>query len=222
MALFNFMETGILDYKKCWDQQETFLEKIVQDRILKGKPSEENYFMLVEHPPVYTLGKSGDPDNMLISREFLEKIGASLYQINRGGDITFHGPGQIVGYPIMDLEYYHLGIRDFIMKMEEAIIQTIAEFGLNGDRKEGATGVWLDINNPSLTRKICAIGVRVNHYVTMHGFALNVNTDLQYFSYINPCGFAASAVTSLQQELGKTLDMDIVRSILKEKFNQIY
>jgi len=222
MALFNFIETGIIDYKKCWDQQESFLEKVVQDRILKGTPSEENFFLLVEHPPVYTLGKSGDPGNMLISAEFLEKIGASLYQINRGGDITYHGPGQIVGYPIIDLEYYHLGIRDFIWKMEEAIIQTIAEFGLHGDRKQGATGVWLDADNVLQARKICAIGVRVSHYVTMHGFALNVNTDLQYFRYINPCGFASAAVTSLQQELGKTIDMNLVKSILKEKFNQIY
>jgi lipoyl(octanoyl) transferase len=222
MALFNFIETGIVDYKKSWDQQESLLEKVVQSRILTGKPSEENYFLLVEHPHVYTLGKSGDPGNMLISPEFLEKIGASLYRINRGGDITYHGPGQIVGYPIIDLEYYHLGIRDFIWKMEEAIIQTIAEFGLHGDRKQGATGVWLDVDNLILARKICAIGVRVSHYVTMHGFALNVNTNLQYFRYINPCGFASAAVTSLQQELGKTIDMNLVTSILKEKFNQIY
>jgi lipoyl(octanoyl) transferase len=171
---------------------------VVQDRILRGKPSEENYFLLVEHSPVYTLGKSGDPNNLLISPGFLEKIGASLVQINRGGDITYHGPGQIVGYPILDLEYYHLGIRDFIWKMEEAIIQTIAEFGLNGDRKQSATGVWLDIDNLQMARKICAIGVRVSHFITMHGFALNVNTDLQYFNYINPCGFASSAVTSLE------------------------
>jgi lipoyl(octanoyl) transferase len=222
MAQFNFIEAGIVDYRKCWDQQETLLEKVVQDRVLTGKPSEENYFLLVEHPPVYTLGKSGDPDNLLISSEFLEKIGASLVQINRGGDITYHGPGQMVGYPILDLENYHIGIRDFIWKMEEAIIQTIAEFGLKGNRKESATGVWLDIDNFPLARKICAIGVRVSHFVTMHGFALNVNTDLQYFKYINPCGFTSAAVTSLQQELGKTIDMDIVKSILKEKFNQLY
>jgi lipoyl(octanoyl) transferase len=222
MALFNFIETGIFDYKKCWDHQESLLEKVVQSRILTGKPSEENYFLLVEHPHVYTLGKSGDPDNLLISPEFLEKIGASLYKINRGGDITYHGPGQIVGYPIIDLEYYHLSIRDFIWKMEEAIIQTIAEFGLQGDRKQGATGVWLDVDNVLKARKICAMGVRVSHYVTMHGFALNVNTDLQYFGYINPCGFVSAAVTSLQKELGKTIDMNLVTSILKEKFNQIY
>jgi lipoyl(octanoyl) transferase len=222
MAQLNFIEAGIVDYRKCWDQQETLLEKVVQDRILKGKPSEENYFMLVEHPPVYTLGKSGDPNNLLISPEFLEKIGASLVQINRGGDITYHGPGQIVGYPILDLENYHLGIRDFIWKMEEAIIQTIAEFGLGGYRKESATGVWLDIDNLQLAHKICAIGVRVSHFVTMHGFALNVNTDLQYFNYINPCGFTSTAVTSLQKELGREVEMEEVKMILKEKFNGIF
>lgn len=222
MALFNFIETGIVDYKNCWDQQESLLEKVVQDRIINGAPSQQNYFLLVEHPPVYTLGKSGDPDNLLISPEFLEKIGASLYQTNRGGDITFHGPGQIVGYPILDLENYHTGIREFIWKMEEAIIQTIAEFGLKGDRKQSATGVWLDIDNLQLARKICAIGVRVSHFVTMHGFALNVNTDLQYFRYINPCGFATMAVTSLQQELGREVEMEEVKMILKEKFNGIY
>jgi lipoyl(octanoyl) transferase len=222
MAQFNFIETGIIDYKECWDRQETLLEKVVQDRILKGTPSEENYFMLVEHPPVYTLGKSGDPENLLISPEFLKKIGASLYQINRGGDITYHGPGQIVGYPILDLEKYHLGIRDFIWKMEEAIIQTIAEFGLKGDRKQSATGVWLDVDNMPVSRKICAIGVRVSHFITMHGFALNVNTDLQYFRYINPCGFASAAVTSLQKELGREVEMEEVKKILKEKFNEIY
>jgi lipoyl(octanoyl) transferase len=222
MAQFNFIESGIVDYKECWDQQETWLENVVQDRVLTGVPSGKNFFMLLEHPPVYTLGKSGDSDNLLISPEFLEKIGASLYRINRGGDITYHGPGQLVGYPILDLEFYHIGIRDFIRNMEEAIIQTIAEFGLKGGRRQNATGVWLEPDNESQTRKICAIGVRVSHFVTMHGFALNVNTDLQYFRYINPCGFTSAAVTSLQQELGETISMDDVRTILKEKFNQIY
>jgi lipoyl(octanoyl) transferase len=222
MALFNFIETGIIDYKECWDHQEALLSSIVQHRTQEGRPSEKNYFLLVEHPPVYTLGKSGNQDNMLISPDFLGKIGATFYQINRGGDVTYHGPGQIVGYPILDLEFHHLGIRDFIRKMEESIILTIAEFGLKGERKKEATGVWLETDNMVKARKICAIGVRVSHYVTMHGFALNVNTDLQYFRYINPCGFASSAVTSLQQELGKPVDMKEVKTILKEKFNSIY
>jgi lipoyl(octanoyl) transferase len=222
MADFNFLDMGTLDYRQCWDEQESLLTSIVEKRKRNGRPAEENYFLLVEHPPVYTLGKSGDQQNMLISPEFLENIGATFYRIDRGGDITFHGPGQIVGYPILDLEYYNLGIREFIRKMEEAIIQTISVFGLKGERKEGATGVWLDASDPVRSRKICAIGVRVSHFVTMHGFALNVNTELQYFSYINPCGFASSAVTSLQQELGKEVEIVRVKMTLKEKFNGLF
>ena len=222
MVQFNFKDVGVIDYRECWDLQEEILEQTIQDRVLSGAPSGKNNFLLVEHPHVYTLGKSGNPDNILITEEFLKKIGATFYRINRGGDITYHGPGQIVGYPIVDLEYLHIGIREFIRKMEEAIIETIGEFGLYGERKEGATGVWLAAGNPLKERKICAIGVRVSHFVTMHGFALNVNTDLQYFSYINPCGFASAAVTSLQKELGRKVEMEEVKRILKEKFNGIF
>jgi lipoyl(octanoyl) transferase len=222
MAQFNFIETGQIDYRVCWDHQEELLAKIVSGKHQKGKPSAENYFLLVEHPPVYTLGKSGDQNNMLISPDFLQQIGATFYRINRGGDITYHGPGQLVGYPIIDLEFYQLGVKEYIEKMEEALIQTIADFGLTGSRKEGATGVWLNTSDPDRARKICAIGVRVSRSVTMHGFALNVNTDLRYFNYINPCGFASSAVTSLQQELGRPVEMENLKTILKEKFNLIY
>ncbi len=222
MANFNYTETGISDYKACWDYQEQLLSRVVADKIQQGKPSAENYFLLVEHSPVYTLGKSGDQNNMLITPDFLKQIGASFYRINRGGDITYHGPGQLVGYPILDLEYYHMGIREYIQKMEEAVIQTVAAFGLQGERKEGATGVWLQASEFGRARKICAIGVRVSRFVTMHGFALNVNTDLRYFSYINPCGFASSAVTSIEKELGHPVDMNEVKKILKEKFNQLY
>jgi len=222
MTEFNYLVPGVVDYRVCWDQQEKMLEKMVRARAENNSPTPENYFFLVEHPHVYTLGKSGSMGNMLITEEFLTKIGASFYRINRGGDITYHGPGQMVGYPILDLEYFRIGIREFIGKMEEAIIQTIAEYGLKGGRKEGATGVWLDTGDPARVRKICAIGVRVSHFVTMHGFALNVNTDLQYFRYINPCGFNASAVTSLQKELGREVEMEEVKTILKEKFNRNY
>jgi lipoyl(octanoyl) transferase len=222
MAHFNFVETGLIDYQECWDRQEELLGQVVRDRSEHNTPSAENYFLLVEHPHVYTLGKSGDPGNMLIPEEFLKKIGATFYRINRGGDITYHGPGQLVGYLIMDLDYFRIGIREFIWKMEESIISTIGEFGLQGARKDGATGVWLDTTDPARVRKICAIGVRVSHFVTMHGFALNVNTNLNYFHYINPCGFASSAVTSLQKELGREIDMEEVKTILKEKFNGNY
>jgi len=219
MAQFNFLEIGKIDYKTCWDYQEELLSKIVNRKRETGVPSPDNYFLLVEHPPVYTLGKSGNPDNLLIQEEFLRKIGAAFYRIDRGGDITFHGPEQMVGYPILDLEFHHLGVREYISKMEEAILMTIAEFGIEGGRKESATGVWLDPSHPSAARKICAIGVRVSRYVTMHGFALNVNTDLKYFDYINPCGFTSMAVTSLQKELGHPVDMDQVKQILKQKFD---
>ena len=222
MANFNYIDVGLKDYKECWDYQEELLKEVSDDKRTNKKPSEINHFLLVEHPHVYTLGKSGDESNLLAHGEFLKKIDATFYKINRGGDITYHGPGQIVGYPIIDLEYYKIGVREYIEKMEDAIIETVAEYGLIAGRKEGATGVWLEYNHKVRARKICAIGVRVSRFVTMHGFALNVNTDMRYYNYINPCGFASSAVTSLQQELGKEIPMEEVKIILKEKFNQIY
>ncbi len=222
MANFNYIDLGLMDYKACWDYQEKLLAEIVDEKKTLGKPTPKNHFLLVEHPHVYTLGKSGDEKNLLAHEDFLKKINASFYKINRGGDITYHGPGQLVGYPIIDLEYYKIGIRDYIENMEQAIIETIAEYGLKGGLKEGATGVWLDAGHKVRARKICAIGVRVSRFVTMHGFALNVNTDLRYFNYINPCGFTAFGVTSIQQELGREVPVDEVKTILKEKFNLIY
>jgi lipoyl(octanoyl) transferase len=198
------------------------LEKVQTAKKNTGKPTDLNRFLLVEHPHVYTLGKSGDEHNLLVHDDFLKKIEATYYKINRGGDITYHGPGQLVGYPIIDLEHYHIGVREYIEKMEDAIIATIAHYGLSGGRREGATGVWLDSNIPAKARKICAIGVRVSRYVTMHGFALNVNTDMRYFSYINPCGFISYGVTSLERELGHPVDMKEVKEIVKAKFNAIY
>jgi lipoyl(octanoyl) transferase len=222
VANFNYVDLGLKDYKACWDYQEERLAEVVNDKKTTGKPSAKNQFILVEHPHVYTLGKSGDEKNLLAHGDFLKKIEATFYKINRGGDITYHGPGQIVGYPIIDLENYKIGVREYIEKMEDAIIAAIAEYGLEGGRKEGATGVWLQAEHKVRARKICAIGVRVSRYVTMHGFALNVNTDMRYYNYINPCGFASSAVTSIQQELGRKISMDEVKAILKEKFNNIY
>lgn len=221
MAAFNYNDIGLKDYKEVWDLQEQILAEIIAEKRETKKPSSKNRFILVEHPHVYTLGKSGDEKNLLAHDDFLKKIEATFYKINRGGDITYHGPGQIVGYPIIDLEYYKIGVREYIEKMEDAIIAAIAEYGLEGGRKEGATGVWLDFDHPSRARKICAIGVRVSRYVTMHGFALNVNTDMRYFSYINPCGLTFG-VTSIQQELGKEVPMAEVKEILKEKFNKLY
>lgn len=222
MADFNFIDTGFVDYKKCWDYQEELLAEVIADKKSGGKPSSKNFFLLVEHPHVYTLGKSGDEHNMLIHADFLKKIDATFYKINRGGDITYHGPGQLVGYPIIDLEYHHLGVREYIEKMEDAIIATLAAFGMEGGRKDGATGVWLDASHRVRARKICAIGVRVSRYVTMHGFAFNVNTDLRYFNYINPCGFDPGTVTSFRQETGKEIDMEEVKVLLRENFNRIF
>lgn len=222
MADFNYIDTGMVDYKECWDYQEKLLEEVISDKLSKKMPSPKNYFLLVEHPHVYTLGKSGDSQNMLIPDDFLKKINASFYRINRGGDITYHGPGQLVGYPVIDLDYFHMGVRDYIERMEDAIIDTLREYNIQADRREGATGVWLDASHKVRARKICAMGVRVSRSVTMHGFALNVNTDLRYFNYINPCGFDSSSVTSMQQELGNALDMDEVKALIRKKFNQKY
>ncbi|WP_430973291.1 lipoyl(octanoyl) transferase LipB [Sunxiuqinia rutila] len=222
MADFNYEDVGLKDYKECWDYQERLLEEVQADKKASKAPSEQNHFLLVEHPHVYTLGKSGDEHNLLIHEDFMRKIDATYYKIDRGGDITYHGPGQLVGYPIIDLEYFKIGVREYIEKMEDAIIETIAHYGLKGSRKEGATGVWLDAEIPAKSRKICAMGVRVSRYVTMHGFALNVNTDLRYFNYINPCGFVTYGVTSIEKELGQKVDMDEVKALLKKTFNAIY
>lgn len=222
MAQFNYIDLGLKDYKECWDYQEKQFSELISEKRAIGKPTDKNHFLLVEHPHVYTLGKSGDEKNLLANADFLKKIDATYYKINRGGDITYHGPGQIVGYPIIDLEYYKIGVREYIEKMEDAIIDAIAEYGIIGGRKEGATGIWVQPDHKVRARKIAAIGVRVSRYVTMHGFALNVNTDMRYFNYINPCGFATFGVTSIQQELGKEIPMEEIKTILKTKFNQIF
>lgn len=222
MATFNYEDTGLIDYQKCWNYQEELLEQIQADKKAHKGSTSTNHFLLVEHPHVYTLGKSGDEHNLLIQDDFLKKIGATFCKIDRGGDITYHGPGQLVGYPIIDLEYYQIGIRQYIEKMEDAIIATVAHYGITGGRKEGATGVWLDANIPAKSRKICAIGVRVSRFVTMHGFALNVNTDLRYFNYINPCGFTSYGATSIERELSRKVDMQEVKEQIRENFNKIY
>jgi lipoyl(octanoyl) transferase len=221
MADFNYKDIGLKEYKSCWHYQEKLLTEITEEKKKLGVPSAKNYFILVEHPHVYTLGKSGNDKNLLANEEFLKKIDATFYKINRGGDITYHGPGQIVGYPILDLEYYKLGVRQYIEKMEMAITELLHSFGISGSHKEGATGVWIDPENPVNARKICAIGVRVSRYVTMHGFALNVNTELKYFSYINPCGMTLG-VTSIRKELGRDVSAEEVKTVLKEKFNKLF
>jgi lipoyl(octanoyl) transferase len=177
--------------------------------------------VFVEHPHVYTLGKSGEANNLLISEPFLKQIHATYYKINRGGDITYHGPGQIVGYPIIDLEKFGLGVREYIEKLEESIIQSLKEYNIASGRLDGATGVWLDVGTPR-ARKISAIGVRMSRYVTMHGFALNINTDLKYFSYINPCGFQDKGVTSVEKELGAIQNFEASKQLVMKKIANVF
>lgn len=222
MATFNYIDLGSTDYKACWEQQEVLHAEVVAAKGPGAASTDKNFFLLVEHPHVYTMGKSGNADNMLIPDAFLQKINATFYRINRGGDITYHGPGQLVGYPIFDLRKAKLGIREYINRMEEAIVQTIAEYGIKGERREGATGVWIDPLHPVKSRKICAIGVRVSRQVTMHGFALNVNPDMRYYNYINPCGFDAGSVTSLVQETGHEISMEEVKQHIKRHFNALF
>ena len=219
-------DLGHKDYKETWDYQESLFEEIVE---LKRKNRAENtnlptpnYFLFVEHPHVYTLGKSGHIENLLIDEAALAKKGASFYKINRGGDITYHGPGQIVGYPIIDLENFFTDIHKYLRLLEEVIIRTLANYGIKGERSEGETGVWLDVGTP-FARKICAMGVRASRWVTMHGFALNVNTDLGYFDNIIPCGIRGKAVTSLNVELSKEkVDTEEVKIYILKHFEEIF
>jgi len=216
-----FEDLGKMEYQAAWDYQEKLL-KILQVQILNQHyGSALNYLLFVEHPHVYTLGLHGNKSNLLIQSDFLQKIGASFYHTNRGGDITYHGPGQIVGYPILNIEAFCRGIREYIYLLEEAIILTLSDYGLKASRLEGAIGVWLEPETPA-ARKICAIGVRASRGVTMHGFAFNVNTDLRYFSYINPCGYVDKGVTSLQKELGHPLNMEEVKFLLKNHLAEVF
>ena len=212
-----FTDWHTIDYKEAWEKQEFLFQKIIQAKNEGKITCDLETVFLCEHPHVYTLGRNGKVNNLLISEDFLRKINAVYYKIDRGGDITYHGPGQLVGYPILDLENHKVSLKGYIYKMEEVIIQTLAYFGIRGARLEGATGVWLD-GNTNAARKICAMGVRASRFVTMHGFALNVNTDLSYFNYINPCGFVDKGITSLQKELNKPVDMEEVKKVLKKEF----
>jgi len=219
-------DLGLKDYKETWEYQEQLFKGIVDLKIKNRKEETKqetpNYFLFVEHPHVYTLGKSGDISNLLISEEKLEEIGATYYKINRGGDITYHGPGQIVGYPILDLENFFTDIHKYMRFLEEVIIKTLAEYGLKGERSKGETGVWFDVGTP-FARKICAFGVRASRWVTMHGFALNVNSNLGYFDHMIPCGIKGKAVTSLHVELGKTeVSMAEVKEKLLHHFSEIF
>ena len=219
-------DLGNKDYKATWEYQEELFKAIVDLKIRNRREElnlpTHNYFLFVEHPHVYTLGKSGDSSNLLLSEKQLEAKGATFYKINRGGDITYHGPGQIVGYPILDLENFFTDIHKYLRFLEEAIILTLAEYGIISGRSEGETGVWLGVGTP-FARKICAMGVRASRWVTMHGFALNVNADLGYFDNIIPCGIRGKAVTSLNVELGvEKVDESIVKEKILKHFEQLF
>ena len=214
-----FQDLGLIDYKKCWDYQESLFANILKtksdNRKTISQKKTKNHLLFCEHPHVYTLGKNGDKKNLLISESSLKMRGASFYKINRGGDITYHGPGQIVGYPILDLDNFFTDVEKYLRLLEEAIIMTLKEFGLNGERSLGETGVWFDVGTRN-ARKICALGVKSSRWVTMHGFALNVNSDLSYFTNIVPCGIQGKSVTSLAKELGKKIDCNTVKQKLKQ------
>jgi len=218
-TIIQYIDWGLTEYNDAWNRQEELFNATIEKKL--QNQSTDNYLIFCEHPHVYTLGKSGDEHNMLLNYIQLQAKDATFVKTNRGGDITYHGPGQIVGYPIFDLANFNLGLKQYIYNVEEAIINTLSLYGISSTRLEGATGVWLDVGTP-LCRKICAIGVRSSRYVTMHGFALNVNTDLTYFGHINPCGFVDKGVTSMQKELGHVVDFEELKSLLRKELEKIF
>lgn len=235
-----FRDLGKMDYKEAWDYQESLLQEnarrksLVRNQemgvnnhetellTLHSKLTTEHYLLFVEHPPVYTLGKSGNIENVLLGEKELQERGIQFFKTNRGGDITFHGDQQIVGYPILDLEKFYTDIGKYLRDLEEVIIQTLADYGLKGTRSSGETGVWIDPDVPGRERKICAMGVRTSRWITMHGFALNVNTDLSFFNNIIPCGIQNKQVTSLEKELGKKIDFEEAKAAVKRNFEKVF
>ena len=219
-----FKDLGEIGYQEAWDYQTVLFDKSVQQKLENRDNPEatppENYFLYVEHPHVYTLGKSGSLDNLLLDEQGLADKGATFHKINRGGDITYHGPGQVVGYPILDLDQFSPDIHLYLRNIEEAVVRLCADYGINGQRFEKYTGVWIEPGTPQ-ERKICAIGVKTSRWVSMHGFALNVNTQMEYFGNIVPCGITDKDVTSIQRELGREIDMNEVKERLKGHFTDI-
>jgi lipoyl(octanoyl) transferase len=225
MRITRFSDIGLIDYKQAWDLQETLFQKVYetkQQRLTEPGTESLNYLLFCQHPHVYTLGKSGDENNLLLNHLQIQAKGASFHHTNRGGDITYHGPGQIVGYPILDMEYFGLSVKSYIHQIEEAVILTLSQYGLEASRLEGAIGVWLEPENARRARKICAIGVKTSRYVTMHGFAFNINTQLEYFNHINPCGFTDKSVTSLAKELGSEQDFALAEQRVKEAIAGVF
>lgn len=210
---------GTMPYREAWAEQERLLESIKAAKE-KGEDT-ENYLLFVEHPHVYTLGKSGDEANMLVNAAQLRAEHAEFVRVDRGGDITYHGPGQLVVYPVIDMANFGVGVKDYVDRLEEVVIRTVRQYGIAGERLAGATGVWVEPHSLR-ARKICAIGIRCSRFVTMHGFALNVNTDLDYFHYINPCGFRDKGVTSIAREIGREVPMPEVKELVKRQFEALF
>lgn len=221
-----YIDLGLVDYKQAWSYQEKLFNEIValkiNNRTADQQQATPSYLLFCQHPHVYTLGNSGNKENLLISEQELEQKNASYYKINRGGDITYHGPGQIVGYPILDLDNFFTDIHKYLRLLEEMVIRTLAEYGIEAGRSNGETGVWIDVASPLKARKICAMGVRASRWVTMHGFALNANVDLDYFGNIIPCGINDKAVTSLKKELGHPVEEEELKQKLKKHFAQLF
>lgn len=231
MRTIHFRDLGKIAYDAAWDHQENLLQQNLQikaarfnspDVTLQPDASTTHHLLFCEHPHVYTLGKSGHMENLLVNDNRLKELNVSFFKTNRGGDITYHGPGQVVGYPILDLEHFVTDLGKYMRNLEEVIIRTIAHYGITGDRLPGATGVWLDADVKGRARKICAMGVRCSRWVTMHGFALNVNTDLKYFDYIVPCGITDKSVTSIQRELGRNIDEEEIKELLRKEFGNVF
>lgn len=222
------IDLGVKDFKSTWDYQEELFQKIIQTKIDNRNRSAgeqtptSHHFIFVEHPAVITLGKNGSMKNLLVTQDVLNQHQISFFKINRGGDITYHGPGQIVGYPILDLDCFFTDIGKYLRLIEETIIRTLAEYGIEAGRSAGETGVWLDADKPSRARKICAIGIRCSRWVTMHGFAFNINTNLEHFNYIIPCGIQQKAVTSLQKELGREVPLNEVKEKILRHFSELF
>ncbi|MFV0346528.1 MAG: lipoyl(octanoyl) transferase LipB [Bacteroidales bacterium] len=216
----NFNNAGLCDYKEMWSYQQKVHDSVKSKKLESGKPTSDHEIIFVEHPHVYTLGKRGDEHNLLVQEAYLEQLGAQLFRIDRGGDITYHGPGQLVCYPIIDLEFFKMGVKAYVDFLEESVIRVLSQYSIIASRKAGATGVWLDVGSVG-ARKICAIGVKVSRGVTMHGLALNVNTDNSYFQHINPCGFNSNGVTSMEKELGRVVSMEEVTDSMKQEFRMI-
>lgn len=213
MVQIGYRDLGVMGYEACWRLQQQLFDDLLARKAAHKPLSTAGTLLLVEHRPVYTLGKSGKSDNLLVGQAYLESLGAEFFHIDRGGDITFHGPGQLVGYPILDLEQLGIGLRSYIEALEEAAIRTVAHYGIVAGRMAGASGVWIEEEGRA-PRKICAIGVRSSRFVTMHGFGLNVSTDLSWFSRINPCGFVDRGVTSIEKEVGRTVPMEEVKTLI--------